>query len=70
MQTAHMNPAEAVQAHLDAGARLSVAMHWGAFQLTDEGREAPVRALEQARLAAGVSVEKFRALAPGESVTV
>jgi len=70
MQTAHMNPAEAVQAHLDAGARLSVAMHWGAFQLTDEGREAPVRALEQARLAAGVSVEKFRALAPGESITV
>lgn len=69
MQSAHMNPAEAVQAHLDVGARQSVAMHWGTFQLTDEAREAPVVALEQARAEAEVDADMFRVLQPGQSIT-
>jgi L-ascorbate metabolism protein UlaG (beta-lactamase superfamily) len=68
MAAAHMNPAEAVRAHFDCGARQSVAMHWGTFQLTDEAREAPVEALEQARAAAGLAPENFRVLAPGQSL--
>ncbi len=43
MQDIHMNPAEAVRAHLDLGARQSVAMHFGTFQLTPEGIDEPVR---------------------------
>ena len=39
MQAAHVNPAEAVQAHLALEARSSVGMHFGTFQLTDEGIE-------------------------------
>jgi L-ascorbate metabolism protein UlaG (beta-lactamase superfamily) len=63
MKDAHMNPAEAVRVHREVGARRSLAMHWGTFQLTDEGREEPLRALEAAR-APG---DAFAALAPGES---
>ena len=57
MSGAHMNPAEAVQAHRDLGARRSIGMHWGTFQLTDEPREAPVRALEAARVRAGLGAD-------------
>jgi L-ascorbate metabolism protein UlaG (beta-lactamase superfamily) len=64
MSTAHMDPAEAVQVHRDVGARRSLAMHWGTFQLTDEGREDPLRELSRA-LAPG---EDFTAPEPGASV--
>ena len=70
MQAAHMNPGEAVRTHRDCGARRSVAMHWGTFQLTDEDREAPVRALADARSSAGLGPDEFQVPAPGESVTV
>jgi L-ascorbate metabolism protein UlaG (beta-lactamase superfamily) len=63
MSDAHMNPAEAVRVHREIGARRSVAMHWGTFHLTDEGREEPVRALEAAR----GEGDHFAVLAPGES---
>ena len=52
----------------DPGARRSLAMHWGTFQLTDEPREEPVRALAAARAEAGLAAEVFRAVEPGESV--
>ncbi len=45
MAPVHMNPAEAMQAHRDLGARQSVGMHFGTFQLTDEAIDAPVEAL-------------------------
>src|SRR5258707_602487 len=48
MQAVHMNPAEAVMAHLDIGAPDSVAMHFGSFKLTHEGHDAPLRALKDA----------------------
>ena len=69
MQSAHMNPAESVQVHRDLGARLSIAMHWGCWQLTDEGREDPLRALAAACKTTGVTANEFRVLAPGESAT-
>jgi L-ascorbate metabolism protein UlaG (beta-lactamase superfamily) len=70
MQSVHMNPAEAVQAHLDLEAAASVAMHFGTFQLTTEGIDEPVRALEQARLAHHLEPSAFRAIGFGESVRV
>jgi L-ascorbate metabolism protein UlaG (beta-lactamase superfamily) len=63
MRDAHMNPAEAVRVHRDIGARRSLAMHWGTFQLTDEGFDEPVRALQAALGASDI----FAALAPGAS---
>ena len=68
MAPMHMNPAEAVAAHRDVGARRSAAMHWGTFPLTDEARAEPVRALAAARSEAGVGTDEFRALVPGDSV--
>ncbi len=67
MAPMHMNPTEAVATHRDVGAKRSVAMHWGTFQLTDEAREAPVEALTAARREAGLTEDEFRVLAPGAS---
>jgi L-ascorbate metabolism protein UlaG (beta-lactamase superfamily) len=68
MQIVHMNPEEAVQAHLDLGAPASVGMHFGTFQLTTEGIDEPLRALEVARQAKNVPPSQFRTLAFGESL--
>ena len=68
MQDIHMNPAEAVRAHLDLGARQSVAMHFGTFQLTPEGIDEPVRELAKALRQRGVPAEQFRTVDVGESV--
>jgi L-ascorbate metabolism protein UlaG (beta-lactamase superfamily) len=62
MTPMHMNPDEAVRAHLDLKPRLSIGMHFGTFQLTDEGIDEPLRALERARVEHGVSAEAFRTL--------
>jgi len=70
MKAQHCNPAESVQIHRDLGSCLSVAMHWGTFQLTDEPRDAPPRDLSAALATAGLSAAQFRTLAPGESVQI
>ncbi len=70
MQFVHMNPAEAVQAHLDLASPLSIGMHFGTFQLTTEGIDEPVRALDEARRARGVPLSQFRTLAFGESLVI
>ena len=68
MKDQHINPDEAVRAHLDLGSRLSVGMHFGTFRLTDEGIGDPVAALASSRLARGVPDEAFRALHNGLTV--
>ena len=68
MGSQHMNPADAVQAHRDLGARLSLGLHWGTFQLTDEGIDVPVEALAAARVAQGVPADAFQAPRPGATV--
>jgi L-ascorbate metabolism protein UlaG (beta-lactamase superfamily) len=60
MKAVHMNPAEAVQAHLDLEANESVGMHFGTFQLTIEGIDEPLRALEEARRARDIPPSRFR----------
>ena len=67
MTPAHMNPDEAVRAHLDVGARVSIGMHFGTFQLTDEGIDEPLEALDAARIEHDVSVEAFRVIDFGET---
>ena len=70
MQSVHMNPAEAVQAHLDLEASESVGMHFGTFQLTTEGIDEPLRALEDACRASNIPLSRFRTLDFGESMRV
>jgi L-ascorbate metabolism protein UlaG (beta-lactamase superfamily) len=66
MREQHMNPQEAVQVLRDCGAELALAHHHGTFQLTDEPIDAPVQALAQARVTAGLAPERFRVLQPGQ----
>jgi L-ascorbate metabolism protein UlaG (beta-lactamase superfamily) len=68
MQAVHMNPAEAVQAHIDLEASESVGMHFGTFQLTAEGIDEPLRALDDARRARNVPPSRFRTLGFGDSM--
>jgi L-ascorbate metabolism protein UlaG (beta-lactamase superfamily) len=68
MKDIHMDPAEAVQAHLDLVARQSLAIHFGTFQLTLEGIDEPVRQLTVALRERGVPAEHFPAREVGESV--
>ena len=68
MSSQHVNPAEAVQIHLDLGAKRSVGVHWGTFNLADESLDDPPRALAEARRAAGLSDEAFQVLAIGQTL--
>jgi len=68
MHVVHMNPAEAVQAHVDLGAPESIGIHFGTFQLTTEGIDDPLRALEDARRANSIPPSRFRTLGFGESL--
>jgi L-ascorbate metabolism protein UlaG (beta-lactamase superfamily) len=70
MKAVHMNPAEAVQAHLDLQPAETVGMHFGTFQLTTEGIDEPLRALDEARRARNVPASQFRTIGFGESVRV
>ncbi len=70
MQPMHMNPAEAVQVHLDVGSQLSVACHWGTFRLTDEPLNAPPEMLGRELLAQNVAPESFLVLRPGVAIEV
>jgi L-ascorbate metabolism protein UlaG (beta-lactamase superfamily) len=66
MREQHMNPAESVQAFIDCGAKLALGHHYGTFQLTDEAIHAPVVALATALQDAGIPLERFRTLRPGQ----
>jgi len=68
MHAVHMNPLEAVQAHLDLDAEQSIGMHFGTFQLTTEGIDEPVTALRDACAARNVPSSRFRTLGFGDSL--
>jgi L-ascorbate metabolism protein UlaG (beta-lactamase superfamily) len=68
MQEQHMNPDDAVRAHLDLQPRLSIGSHFGCFQLTDEGIDDPLIELAAARERHGVSAADFRVLETGETL--
>ena len=59
MREQHMNPDDAVQAHLALGSPRSVGMHFGTFRLTDEGIDQPARDLAASLAARGVPPGQF-----------
>lgn len=64
MADAHMDPAQAVAAHVLLGSPPTIAIHHGTFQLTDEAIDAPAIALGEA-LIAEPRAQDFRVLGPG-----
>jgi L-ascorbate metabolism protein UlaG (beta-lactamase superfamily) len=70
MRVAHMNPEEAVRAHLDLAPRLSIGMHFGTFQLTDEAIDEPVEELRRCLREKGVKENDFRVPAFGETIVM
>jgi N-acyl-phosphatidylethanolamine-hydrolysing phospholipase D len=67
MGAMHMNPEEAVQAHLDLGSKLSVGMHWGTFSLTDEPMDEPPRRLKAAMETQPPGTHPFIVMRHGET---
>lgn len=70
MRSVHLNPADAVKAHRDLGAVQSMGIHFGTFQLTLEGINEPVLALERALEKNKISADQFWTLSPGETKKV
>ena len=64
MHPAHIDPAQAVDAHFALGARTSVAVHFGTFALGDDGEYDPLRDLHAAL--AGKGNPPFLVLDQGE----
>lgn len=70
MSPVHMAPEEAIKAHDLLGAKFSIAIHHGTFQLTDEGVDAPAKELAAQLRDGSADRNPFVVLANGESVTI
>ena len=67
MKEQHVDPDEAVQVHLDLGAKRSIGVHWGTFLLSDEALDQPPKDLARARQARGLGEADFSVMALGET---
>lgn len=68
MRTQHCDPDDAVQIHLDLGAKHSVGVHWGTWILSDEHYLDPPKDLAIARKKYGVPEENFCTIPPGQTL--
>lgn len=68
MKAAHIDPDEAVMVHRELSARLSVAIQWGTFILTDEPLDEPPKKLSEAMAGRGVEPGEFLILRHGETI--
>ena len=68
MRHNHVNPEEAVHAHLDLRSRKPVAIHWGTFILTDEPLDEPPQKLAAALERIGNPPPDFTILKHGETI--
>jgi L-ascorbate metabolism protein UlaG (beta-lactamase superfamily) len=67
MKDFHMDPEEALKAHLDLSSKLSFGMHFGTFKLTDEAYTAPVDELKEKMKKLNLTEKSFKVLDFGES---
>ena len=70
MKSVHCNPEEAVQVHRSIGAKRSLAMHWGVFELADEPLGEPPLLLASAADEANLTPGEFSVPAVGETVVL
>ncbi len=67
MTEQHVNVEEALKIHRDLGAKRSLGVHWGTFELTDEPLDEPPRQLASQREALGIAEQQFFTLAVGQT---
>ena len=67
MRDQHVDVGEALRIHADLGAKRSLGIHWGVFQLTDEALDEPPRKLAELRELRGLAEEEFFVTAIGET---
>ncbi len=65
MSAVHMSPEDAVQAHRILGAKITIAIHYGTFQLTDEAIDTP-----RNRLVECMPSDSFRVLNNGQTIAL
>ena len=65
MAPQHVNVEEALNIHADLGAKRSLGVHWGTFELTDEALDEPPRQLARQREALGLAEDDFFTLPIG-----
>ncbi|MBC7396565.1 MAG: MBL fold metallo-hydrolase, partial [Bdellovibrionales bacterium] len=70
MKESHMNPDDAVMAHLDLKPKISIAIHFGTFRLTDEAIEDPIKDLQVALQKYGVNEDLFKVPQNGETFSI
>ena len=68
MKAAHLDPPEAVRVHQELDSRLSIAIQWGTFVLSDEPLDEPPVRLAEALAEAGVDPARFVTLLHGETI--
>jgi L-ascorbate metabolism protein UlaG (beta-lactamase superfamily) len=69
MGPVHMSPGQAMEAHRILAPERSIAIHWGTFQLADDGQREPVEDLQRA-LANGSALPPFDAIENGDYIEV
>lgn len=67
MKEQHINPEEAVLAHIDLHSKLSIGMHFGTFALANEGVEHPIRDLKISLENHQLTKNEFIVLEQGET---
>jgi N-acyl-phosphatidylethanolamine-hydrolysing phospholipase D len=70
MQTMHMDPADAMQAHRDLGSTLSIGMHWGTFKQTDEPLAEPPVYLHKVIRDANIDPGAFLVMKLGQTLVL
>ena len=68
MASAHIDPAQAVDVHLEVGAQQSLPIHWGTFQLTIEPILEPARLLVDEMQRRGLPLEQFHPVNIGDTL--
>ncbi len=68
MSATHIDPAEAVEVHIDVKSQQSIPMHWGTFQLTHEPLLEPPALLRRALDDKGIEQSEFAPAKIGQSL--
>ncbi len=66
----HISPEEAVDVFKGLGAQNAVAVHWGTFQLSNEGVDEPRGVLNATLQHDGIAAGRFQAPEPGQSINI